>query len=496
VDSGRVRAAGNGTPSADGAAFPGASLRANGLKPGIVHLGLGAFARAHTAVFTENAMLATGESDWGITGVTQRSDIVARQLDPQDGLFTVVERGDGAGPLRVVSSIVGVISGRNHPGEVVDLIAAPQTLVVTLTITEKGYRIDPHTGSLNTADDEVRADLAGRPPLTAIGQLARGLQQRSRTDAGPLTVVSCDNLPGNGELTRKLVRAFAAALPPEESVPLLAWLDAHTAFPSTMVDRMVPATTASDLDTVQRELGLRDEAAVVAEPFSQWVIEDNFAATRPRWEAAGALFSTDVAAWEAAKLRLLNASHSLLAYLGLAAGQKTISDAVAEPAFFTASRRMMAEDVLPTIKLPLGLDADDYCAQVLARFANPALGHTTAKVGSDGSQKIGLRLLSTIRENLDVGREPRWAALSVAAWMRHVATTPLGELDDPLADELHAVLPDSRTAASVVPALLGCRGIFDLELAQHRGFSDLLTHWYSIIETDGLDGLRNEINHG
>ena len=274
-------------------------------------------------------------------------------------------------------------------------------------------------------------------------------------------MVSCDNLPGNGELTRKLVHAFAAALPAAEAEPLLSWLDANVTFPNTMVDRMVPATTAGDLDAVERELGLRDEAAVVAEPFLQWVIEDNFASRRPRWEDAGALFSSDVAAWEAAKLRLLNASHSMLAYLGLATGKTTISDAVGEDAFRTACSRMMAEDALPTITLPAGLDGAEYCAQVLSRFANPALGHTTAKVGSDGSQKIGLRLLTTVRGSLDAGREPRWAALAVAAWMHHVASTATAELNDPLAAELHAALPATRTAATVVPALLGCRSIFD-----------------------------------
>ncbi|MDQ0676855.1 fructuronate reductase [Arthrobacter pascens] len=466
------------------------------LQPGIVHLGLGAFARAHTAVMTENAMLASGDSDWGITGVTQRSDTVARQLAPQDGLFTVTERGSGAAPLRIVSSIVEAISGRDNPRAVTDHIAAPSTSVVTLTVTEKGYRIDPHTGTLNINDDQVRADLAGQAPQTSIGQITRGLQARARTDAGPLTVVSCDNLPGNGELTARLVHAFAAALPSAEADPLVSWLDANVTFPNTMVDRMVPATTAGDLDAVERVLGLRDEAAVVAEPFLQWVIEDNFAARRPRWEDAGALFSSDVAAWEAAKLRLLNASHSMLAYLGLATGKQTISDAVREDAFLTACAGMMAREALPTISLPQGLDGEAYCAQVLSRFANPALGHTTAKVGSDGSQKIGLRLLTTVRRNLDAGSEPRWAALAVAAWMHHVASTPAADLNDPLAAELQAALPATRTAATVVPALLGCRSIFDGGLAAHRGFSDLLTHWYRIIDTHGLDGLRNEINHG
>jgi fructuronate reductase len=466
------------------------------LRPGIVHLGLGAFARAHTAVFTENAMLATGSPDWGIVGVTQRSDTVARELAPQDGLFTVAERGSGAAPLRVVSSIVEAISGRDHPETVVDRIAAASTQVVTLTVTEKGYRIDPLTGSLNTGDPQVQADLAGHPPQTAIGQISRGIQRRSRTGGGPLTVVSCDNLPGNGQLTGALVRDFAGALPEAESGPLLAWLDANVTFPSTMVDRMVPATTDGDLDAVEHELGLRDEAAVVAEPFMQWVIEDNFAAGRPAWEKAGALFSTDVAAWEAAKLRLLNASHSMLAYLGLATGKETIADAVGEGSFRTACRRMMAEDALPTISVPAGLDGPTYCAQVLERFANPALGHTTAKVGSDGSQKIGLRLLTTVRANLDAGREPRWSALAVAAWMHHVATTPATELNDPLAAELQAALPAERAAGTVIPALLGVPSIFDAGLAANSTFADLLMHWYRIIDTDGLDGLRKEITHG
>ncbi|WP_240471910.1 mannitol dehydrogenase family protein [Pseudarthrobacter phenanthrenivorans] len=465
------------------------------LQPGIVHLGLGAFARAHTAVFTEDAMASSGDYEWAIIGVTQRSDTVARQLTPQDGLFTVAERGAGAAPPRVVSSIVEAIPGRDRPQDVVDRIAAASTRIVTLTITEKGYRFDPLTGGLHLSDDDVQADLAGRPPLTAVGQITRGLQQRARTGAGPVTILSCDNLPANGELTARLVHGFAAALPAAECDDLLAWIAANVAFPSTMVDRMVPATTDRDLAAVEHELGVRDEAAVVAEPFKQWVIEDTFAAGRPRWEDAGALFSADVAAWEAAKLRLLNASHSMLAYLGLAAGKEAISDAVAVEPFRTACRRMMLAEALPTITLPAELDGEEYCSQVLERFANPALGHTTAKVGSDGSQKIGLRLLPTIRGTLDAGREPRWAALAIAAWMHRVATTPPAGLNDPLAAELHAALPAARTAETVVPALLGFRPIFDPSLAQNEQFTHLLLHWYRTLE-NGPEGLGNEINHG
>ncbi|SDR05804.1 fructuronate reductase [Pseudarthrobacter chlorophenolicus] len=471
------------------------------LEPGIVHLGLGAFARAHTAVFTEDAMLAADDPQWGIIGVTQRSDAVARQLTPQDGLFTVDERGEGAAPARIVSSIVEAISGRDNPDLVVERIAAPATKIVTLTITEKGYRFNPQTRNLDLDDAETIADLGGRPPRTTVGQITRGLQQRCRTGAGPVTVVSCDNLPGNGELTGTLVRNFAEALPAGESDDLLAWIAANVAFPSTMVDRMVPATTDGDLAAVERELGLRDEAAVVAEPFKQWVIEDNFAADRPRWEESGALFSNDVAAWESAKLRLLNASHSMLAYLGLAVGMETIADAVEVDAFRTACRSMMLEEALPSITLPAGMDGEQYCDEVLRRFANPALGHTTAKVGSDGSQKVGLRLLTTVRGTLDAGREPKWAALAVAAWMHHVAGAPATELNDPLAKELQAVLPEDRTADTVVPALLGFRPVVEPYLAGHETFKALLLHWYRIIDNNKasdnrLASLGNEINHG
>lgn len=419
-------------------------------------------------------MKADGSSDWGIIGVTQRSATVALQLAPQDSLFTVTEQGAGAAPVRVIGSLLAAVSGRDTPAAVVEWIAAPAIRIVTLTITEKGYRFHPGTGALNLDDADVRADLSGRDPLTAIGQITRGLQQRARTAAGPVTVLSCDNLPGNGDLTGTLVRGFAAALPASEAVPLLAWIAANVTFPNTMVDRMVPATTEADLAAVERGLGLRDEAAVVAEPFMQWVIEDNFAAGRPRWEDAGALFTDDVAAWEAAKLRLLNASHSLLAYLGLAAGLETISDAVGEDAFRAACHQMLIEEALPTITLPAGMDAEVYCAQILERFANPSLGHTTAKVGSDGSQKIGLRLLTTIRANLDSGRTPKWAALAVAAWMHHVASTGHEKLNDPLAADLQAALPSHRTAETVIPALLACRSVFDAELAVNDTFPGCL----------------------
>lgn len=459
---------------------------------GMVHLGAGAFFRGHTAPFTEDAVRATGDERWGITAVTQRSDAVVAQLRPQDGLFTVTERGAGAAPLRLVSGVVGVLGGRTETDAVLALLAAPATAVVTLTVTEKGYRVDPVGGGLDLADPEVRADLAGRSPQTAVGQLVRGLQRRQRADAGPLTVVPCDNLPGNGALTRRLVQDFTAALPAGEGDALRTWLDVSVAFPSTMVDRIVPATTAADLAAVEAGLGRRDEAAVVAEPFRQWVLEDAFAADRPAWDAVGAQLVADVAPWEAAKLRLLNATHSLIAYLGARAGYRTIAESVTDEVIGAAAERLLREDALPSITVPDGLDGPAYCTAVLTRFANPALGHTTAKVGSDGSQKIGLRLLTTLRDGLGQGRTPRWAGLAVAAWLWHVAHTPAADLDDPLADVLAALLPARRDAAAVVPALLRCAQVFPPALAADPRVVELLTDWYRVLDS-GPDALRTEV---
>ncbi|MFC4565804.1 mannitol dehydrogenase family protein [Nocardiopsis mangrovi] len=467
------------------------ALDRGALRTGVVHLGIGAFFRAHGALLTEDAMLAEGSGDWGISAVTGRSPRVRDQLAPQDGLFTVTERGAGGRPTRLVSSVREVIAGPRDPAGVLARIADPATRIVTLTITEKGYRIAPRTGGLDLADPAVAADLAGAAPTTPIGQLARGLQARLRGDGGPLTVVSCDNLPENGALTARLVAEFAEALPGSEGAELRSWTAARTAFPSTMVDRMVPATTAADLDRVEQDLGLRDEGAVIAEPFFQWVIEDAFAAARPDWAAAGARFTADVRPWEAAKLRILNAAHSLVAYLGLIGGYATIAESVADERVAAAARGLVHSEVLPAITLPGGLDGPAYGDSVLERFANPALGHTTAKVAGDGSQKIGPRLLSTAGASLAAGREPRWSALAVAAWMRHVADAGT-ELDDPLAGPLRALLAEPGGGGrGTVPALLRS-DVFPEELAAAPAFAALVGHWYGVLERAGLDGLTAE----
>lgn len=426
------------------------------LRVGIVHLGIGAFHRAHQAVFTEDA--ADG---WGICGVSQRSRTVVDELAPQDGLYTVLTRSASQVDARVVGAV------RELRFADASRIADPAVRVVTLTVTEKGYRHDPATGRLRLDDEGIRADLAGGQPRTVVGQLVRGFAARMGADAGPVAVVSCDNLAHNGGTLAGLVGEFVAALRDE---PLAQWIAAQVSFPSTVVDRIVPATTPEDRAEARRRIGLDDFGTVVTEPFKQWVIEDDFPGGRPAWDKAGALLTADVSPYEVIKLRMLNGSHSALAYLGVLAGCATIAEAMAR--FGEVPRRLMSDDVLPTLDVPDGFDIGAYQQQLLDRFANPALRHRTVQVAMDGSQKLPQRLLATVRARRAAGAEPRWAALAVAAWMRWVCVAP--ELDDPMADRLRAAVAGASSPEQVVDRLLAISEIFGHDLRHDPVVRDLL----------------------
>jgi fructuronate reductase len=444
---------------------------------GIVHLGIGAFHRAHQAVFTEDAAVAAGEDGWGICGVTQRSAAVVEQLRPQDCLYAVLERGVGEPALRVVGQVHDVLFAADEPDRLRERIAAPSTRVVTLTVTEKGYR-RAATGGLDLQDPMVRADLAGAA-RTAVGQLVWGLAARAAGSGAPVSVLSCDNLTDNGQVLRQLVLDFCHALPSARGDRLAAWVEDHVSFPSSMVDRIVPSTTAADRADAAALLGLTDEALVVAEPFRQWVVQDRFAAGRPPWEKAGADLVDDVRPFELLKLRMLNGTHSLLAYLGSLRGHDTIAEAVADDQLARAATRYLSEDAAPTLEAPPGLDPAAYGRQVLERFANPALRHRTRQVAMDGSQKLPVRLLPTISARLGAGAEPRWATLAVAAWMACVVAgtdargRPL-DLEDPLAERLRDAAEGSSDATGVVDRLLGVREVFDAELAGSEVFRSML----------------------
>jgi fructuronate reductase len=452
---------------------------------GLVHLGLGAFHRAHQAVFTEDAAAATGENRWGILGVTQRSARVKQQLAPQDGLYGVLTKGTTETSLRIVGSLRDVAFPGADTPRVLTTIAAPTTHVVTLTVTEKGYR-RAADGRPDLADPDLAADLEAlaaelrggqvdAPARSPLGMLLRGLALRARREAGNLTVVCCDNLADNGAVLATLVGATLDAVPHGDR--LRSWVEESVRFPGTMVDRIVPATTDAHRAEAQSLLGLSDAGLVIGEPFTQWVIQDTFAGPRPAWERVGATLTDDVAPYERAKLRVLNASHSTLAYLGALRGHATIAQAVADPALEATARALVDEDVLPTLVAPDGMDLAQYRDDVLSRFANPNTGHTTVQVAMDGSQKLPQRLLGTVRDRLDDGAVPTAAAAAVAAWIAYVRATSQGELevdgrrvglDDPLAPTLAAAA--AGPLDSLADRMLDVRAVFGDDLAGSDAF--------------------------
>lgn len=487
-------------------AAPGLDPRA--LRTGIVHLGLGAFQRAHQGVYTEAAAVATGDHRWGIHGATQRSARVRDALRPQDGLYGVLTLGREGDRLQVVGALREVSFPRTETARVLHALAAGDTHVVTLTVTEKGYR-RAADGGPDLTDPELLQDLAclatevdaptlaGDPPVarTATGLLARGLAHRWRAGGAPVSVVCCDNLVDNGPQVRRLVAALVDACDARGRHDLAAWLDTHVRFPSTMVDRIVPATDDGHRSRAEALLGLRDEGLVVAEPFMQWVVEDDFAGPRPAWERAGATLTADVRPYEQAKLRLLNGTHSALAYAGALRGHTTIADAVADPELQTLARALADEDVLPTLVAPDGLDLTAYREEVLDRFANPGTGHTTVQVAMDGSQKLPIRLLSTVRDARAAGRLPLASARVVAAWIAFVRAASVGELsvggcdvglDDPMAAELAAAT--GGPTDTVADRVLDLAAVFGDDLAGDDA-------WRSAVRTELAEQLARPVSH-
>lgn len=439
--------------------------------PGILHIGLGAFCRAHLAVYTDDA-IAAGARDWGIIGVDPLSPAIRDALEPQDGLYTVLVRGADVDQLRVVGSFLEALVVPEGPERVLDRMLDPRVRIVTLTVTEKGYCQDAATGALDEAHPAIVADLAGTAlPRSVPGLLVEGLKRRRDAGLEPFTVLCCDNLPQNGKTVRRIVTRFADLRDPA----LGRFIAERVAFPCTMVDRITPATRDEDRGAVAAALGCEDAWPVVTEPFRQWVIEDDFPLGRPRWEDVGALLVEDVHAHEVMKLRCLNGAHSALAYLGVVSGIETISDAMRDPQLPSLIRRLWKEDLIPTLPPIPGVDPARYTEALEERFRNPALRHRTIQIASDGSQKLPPRLLEAALEQVRQGRTPRFIALAVAAWMRFVVgETEQGaayEIADPLAPRLKAVAAScGRDAAALADALFGIDDIFAPDLAADAGF--------------------------
>jgi fructuronate reductase len=457
-----------------GVAFP--TYNRDQLATGIVHLGIGAFHRAHQAVYTDE-VLAAGDARWGILGVSLRQPDTYDALNPQGCLYTVSVRDADLERLKVIGSVRDVLVAPDDPARLITVLTEPSVKIVSLTVTEKGYCHDPATGALREDHPDIRHDLAAPgAPRTAIGYLVAALGERRRRRLPPFTVLCCDNLPNNGATVKRVLQRFAFLRDPD----LGRFLADELACPSTMVDRIVPATTNEDRARIDARLGLNDAWPIVTEPFTQWVIEDHFPQGRPSWDAHGAQFTDDVAPFEVMKLRLLNGAHSCLAYIGYLCGYQTVAESLADPAMLAFIRALMDGEVTPTLRPPPGFDIDGYKRALIARFANSALKHKTAQIAMDGSQKLPQRWLASVRDRLSAEKPFPCLALGLAAWMRYVTGSDeqgrVIDVRDPLAHDLRArALSAGLVADRLAEALLGVEAIFGRDLPRNPRFTEPVT---------------------
>ncbi len=442
------------SPLSEDVELPGYDRRS--LKPGIVHIGVGAFHRAHQAVYTDDA-LASVFGDWGIISVSLRSKDIVNSLKDQDYLHSVTIRDQSAAKIKLVGSTIGAIAAAENGEAVLLKLSDPAIRVVTLTVSEKAYGLDPKTGSLDTAHSAVAHDLVDpESPVGVIGYLTEGLARRRAAGHQPYTVLCCDNLPRNGHVVRRLVLEMAY----RRDAHLAKWIEEEGCFPSSMVDRIVPAATQEVRERATEALGVWDELALETEPFRQWIIEDDFVSGRPAWDAGGALFVSAVEPYEKMKLRLLNGSHSMIAYLGQLRGLEYVRDVMAVPEYREIVRRHMQAAKLTLDPVP-GIDVDSYMEELIARFANPEIAHRTAQIAMDGTQKLPQRIFAAAVDALAAGSDGDQFAYVTALWMAYV--TRFEKIDDPRGREVRqAALAGEGSSAS----LFAVPGLFPPELEE------------------------------
>lgn len=455
------------------------------LKPGILHLGPGAFFRAHFAPFTDGAIAAAG-GDWGIEVASLRTADVATHLTEQNGLYTMLVRDTSGTTAQVIGPILRAHVATRDPAGLLDRLADPAIRIVSLTVTEKAYGMDTATGRLDLNHADIAADLANpHAPRGVVGYLVEGLSRRRARGIAPFTPLSCDNLPSNGAVLKRLVLDFAERIDPA----LCQWIEANVPFPSTMVDRITPASTDATYTDAERLTGRKDLAAIETEPFTQWVIEDRFANSRPHWEKVpGALMVEEVSAYEKMKLRMLNGAHSLLAYLGYIGGYEFIRDVMEDAGLAALARRHMNAAAATLDPVP-GIDLDSYADELIARFANKAIAHRTYQIAMDGTQKLPQRLLEPATEALAKGSKAETYAIAVAAWMRYAIGIDRNgeryELRDPRAAEIATLIAGvPRNGGAVSAALFALPGLFPKALTENIAWTDDVANKLEILIQD------------
>jgi mannitol 2-dehydrogenase len=445
-----------------------------GLPHSIVHVGVGGFHRAHQAVYLDDLLGRGGSREWALCGVgLLPQDARMRDvLRSQDCLYTVVERSAAGDRARVVGSIVEYLFAPEDREAVLEKMAAPACRIVSLTITEGGYYVNQGTGEFNAEHPDIQHDLAHpHAPAGAFGYLAEALERRRSRGLAPFTVLSCDNLQGNGDVARRMFLAFAGRRDPT----LAAWISERGAFPNDMVDRITPATTDEHRALVREKLGIDDGWPVATEPFRQWVIEDHFPLGRPAWEEVGAQMTSDVHPYEMMKIRLLNASHQALCYIGMLLGYRYAHETMADEDIRKLVQTMMDVEVTPLLPPVPGIDLAEYKRTLRERFANPTLRDQLARIGTEGSARIPKFVLPSIVEQLARGGPIRALTFTVAAWFRYLAGTddrgaPL-PINDPMADEL---IRRARAGREDPRPLLELRALFGDVLPGSPPFTQLL----------------------
>ena len=463
------------------------------LKPGMAHIGVGAFHRCHQAEYTED-LLEARFGPWGSIGINIRPPALAETLGRQAGLYTRLIREGDRTEARVVGSICAVVDSVQDTASALAVLARADIHAATMTVTEKGYCHHPSTGALDLGHPDIEHDLAHpHNPRSLPGLLVRALELRMASHGRPLTLLSCDNIPTNGTILGTVVRTLAE----RRGAAFLKWVDVNAAFPSAMVDRIAPAVTQADRDQVERDFGYRDEAVAVGEPFRQWVIENRFAGPMPQWDLAGATFVSDVEPFEHLKMRVLNGAQSTLSYLGVLAGHEHTCDDMVDPLLAGFVRRMLMEETLPTLQPVPGIDAARYVEQSLSRLRNTAIRHRNHQIATDGSQKIVQRILNPVRERLGRAEPVTLLAVPVAAWMAYLvrASARFGRqwpVADPYAGRIAAIADRiGDDAAALAGEILSIDAIFDPALAADAAFrSEVGALLQGFLGTEPLGCLR------
>jgi len=443
------------------AAVPTPSYPREQVSVGIVHIGVGAFHRAHQAMYLDRLMNAGEALDWGIcgVGVLPADRRMAEALDAQNDLYTlVVKHPDGSLHPRVIGSIVEYLLAPDGPEAVIEKMAAPSTRIVSLTITEGGYNVHPVTGEFDERNAEIVADVqAGAMPRTVFGLIAEALVRRRERGTPPFTVMSCDNIQGNGDVARRMFTAFARLRDPE----LGGWVEQSVHFPNSMVDRITPVTTDQDRAELANRFGVSDAWPVVCEPFTQWVLADDFPSGRPPLEDAGVQLVSDVEPYELMKLRLLNASHQAMGYLGYLAGHRFAHQVCQDPLFVRFLRNYMDREGTPTLRPVPGVDLDEYKTTLLERFANPEVRDTLARLCAESSDRMPKWVLPVIREQLASGGQIERATLVVAAWARYAEGIDEQGEPIPVVDRLSQTLTEAARRQPQDPtAFIAQRDLF------------------------------------